>query len=202
MNWARLIKRLRKKHFLKQEALADMIGVQQSSISRWENGLSIPGQRARKAFQDILANARLNSSTDNVLKHQVRCSENMVLIDRSSIFQGASLKFCRAYKRPVEDIVGKRHNEKMLDDGESLYLLDKHLRKDNIVFAKLLNGGWDEKGNLLYTISDITPTVTSKGDMLLLLTSQFISKETFNSNKRQYNGQLKLWTLDELDSLA
>ncbi|MBA7561361.1 hypothetical protein ES708_02998 [subsurface metagenome] len=46
---------LRKKIGFKQEDMAGMIGVDRNTLSRWENGKSIPHKVFRKKMEEILA---------------------------------------------------------------------------------------------------------------------------------------------------
>ncbi|MDY0214463.1 MAG: helix-turn-helix domain-containing protein [Bacilli bacterium] len=48
MNYPRLIKRLRASLFLSQTDLAEILGTNKVSVSRWENGKFIPSNKYKK----------------------------------------------------------------------------------------------------------------------------------------------------------
>jgi transcriptional regulator with XRE-family HTH domain len=55
--WPRLVKRLRFLSTLKQADLAEKLGVDQTSVSRWERGLSAPDFPVQKRLRDMLRRA-------------------------------------------------------------------------------------------------------------------------------------------------
>lgn len=48
MNYPRLIKRLRTSLFLSQSDLAEILGTNKVSVSRWENGKFLPSNKYKK----------------------------------------------------------------------------------------------------------------------------------------------------------
>ena len=52
MTWAEVIKATRRACGLKQAALAEVIGTDQATVSRWERGLNEPAEGAKKAYLD------------------------------------------------------------------------------------------------------------------------------------------------------
>lgn len=52
--WGGLIQNLRRSHGLSQRQLAESLGVDQSSISRWERGDGLPGIRLRRQMRDMM----------------------------------------------------------------------------------------------------------------------------------------------------
>ncbi len=52
--WPRLIKRIRFLSSLKQADLAEELGVDQTSVSRWERNLCIPETPVQKRLRDML----------------------------------------------------------------------------------------------------------------------------------------------------
>jgi len=51
--WPRKIKRIRKKHGLTLQQLADLIGVTHVAVLFWERGKRQPGGPARKALEKL-----------------------------------------------------------------------------------------------------------------------------------------------------
>ncbi|MGE4373791.1 MAG: helix-turn-helix transcriptional regulator [Xanthobacter sp.] len=57
MDFAQRLKTWRRLNNIKQAALADMLGVSQSSISFWENGRDLPSVAYRKRITDLMADS-------------------------------------------------------------------------------------------------------------------------------------------------
>jgi len=66
-NWPSLIKAFRKTHGLKQEVLAILLGVDQTTISRWERGRDRPSLSMQKRLRD-----RMWKREDSALEASVR----------------------------------------------------------------------------------------------------------------------------------
>lgn len=76
------LRRLRRAAGTKQEALATQLGVNQATISRWENGALTPDPGVQRSVMDVLAQTRGN---DTALKRLVENSADCVhLIDDAS----------------------------------------------------------------------------------------------------------------------
>lgn len=76
------LKRLRRARCVKQFALADMLNVKQSTVSRWEAGLQVPNERLQRKALQLLFD---NSSDDPALRRLVETSQSAThLIDDAS----------------------------------------------------------------------------------------------------------------------
>lgn len=51
--WPRVIRTLRRRENMTQQALADRLGVDQTSVSRWERGTDLPALRQRRKLRDM-----------------------------------------------------------------------------------------------------------------------------------------------------
>ncbi|MGV6803661.1 MAG: helix-turn-helix domain-containing protein, partial [Ruegeria sp.] len=80
--FGRRLKRLRRANGLKQDALAHLVGVDQTTVSRWESGIQTPEAEMQSRAFSALANAR---SDDSALKRLVQLSrECLHLVDEAS----------------------------------------------------------------------------------------------------------------------
>lgn len=73
-----LLKDWRKAHGIKQESLAAILGVSQSAISHWENGLDIPHRRLVGRIVDMITDA----------------SKDRLFVDRLAIQQTDTIRAC------------------------------------------------------------------------------------------------------------
>lgn len=58
MNWAILIREIRRARGLKQEAAADLFGVRQATLSRWESGTATPTVAMQARITELLREER------------------------------------------------------------------------------------------------------------------------------------------------
>jgi transcriptional regulator with XRE-family HTH domain len=70
MNWINLIKQFRLNRNLSQMELAELCGVQQATVSRWESGKHIPDRATRDRLRTILRS--LDSKSDQAIIRSVR----------------------------------------------------------------------------------------------------------------------------------
>ncbi|KPP81543.1 MAG: hypothetical protein HLUCCA04_07030 [Oceanicaulis sp. HLUCCA04] len=69
--WPRMIRALRGRENLTQEALAGYLGVDQTSVSRWERGRDLPALRQRRRIRDLYRR-NAGGKQDQVTRARVR----------------------------------------------------------------------------------------------------------------------------------
>jgi DNA-binding XRE family transcriptional regulator len=67
--WPTLLREYRKRQGLKQEALAYLLGVHQSSVSRWESGGDVPSIGQQKRLRDMLRQELAVDPVVTLLRH-------------------------------------------------------------------------------------------------------------------------------------
>ncbi len=88
--WEGLIKRYRRVNGLTQAALAELLGVEQATVSRWERGNHAPDLGTQRRLRDLLS--RSSVANDCVIYHRVRCSLSPIKIaDQNGRNHAASL---------------------------------------------------------------------------------------------------------------
>jgi transcriptional regulator with XRE-family HTH domain len=95
MNWADLIKQFRASRGLNQVNLAELCGVQQATVSRWEAGKHIPDRATRNRFRAILR--AQDSKSDRAIVQSVRYAHTcagLTLADPQRVIE-ASFGGCR-----------------------------------------------------------------------------------------------------------
>ena len=71
--WSRLLRALRAQQGMSQRDLAGLLGVEQSTISRWERGAETPSLRRRRLIRDIVRR-NLGDRHDRMLQLRVKHS--------------------------------------------------------------------------------------------------------------------------------
>lgn len=83
------LRRVRIANGLTQADLAEQLGVEQATISRWEQGKQIPGESTQDRIRNLLFRGRV--AQDALLFHQVRTTPNgRILFSREGVILAAS----------------------------------------------------------------------------------------------------------------
>lgn len=94
-DWPAHIRRFRRQHAMKQAALAELIGVDQATVSRWEAGRIVPPIRIQHRLRDLIGRA---VPDDALLRHWIDTAVNsMMLSDPSFVITAASAAFERQH---------------------------------------------------------------------------------------------------------
>lgn len=172
--WGSHIRRYRRAQSLSQAELAEKLGVEQATISRWERGFHEPDLKFRRRLQDLLLTRSTRS--DEVLFHRVSCSPFAVKIsDRFAKNMAAS--------KPAATIHGVAQSLLAEFDYRPLFseMLSNHWSKaveagffdGNIASVHVYND-WNpaDGGRARYCASTWTPATLSDDEIALI--SEFI----------------------------
>lgn len=89
MEWAREIRRFRQLNGLKQFALADVLNVDQATVSRWERGVQIPDIATQMRLRTLIQQGM--PLHDRLIRHLVRHAPGLAgLLDREARILEAS----------------------------------------------------------------------------------------------------------------
>lgn len=105
MNWATDMRRFRRLHGIKQVVLAEMLGVDQATVSRWENNKQTPDLAACRRLRDLLW--RMNTRVDvdaGLLLAAPFAARTIVRAD--NVIIGASRLVFERVKRDQADLLG------------------------------------------------------------------------------------------------
>lgn len=105
--WGQVVRDFRRLHAIKQTALAEMLGVDQATISRWERGQQTPESRARLELRALVHDLQASESR---LKSMVKnAATQSLLAKRDGIILVGSASYCAAHRVPQDEIVGRSH---------------------------------------------------------------------------------------------
>ncbi|MFI4976501.1 MAG: helix-turn-helix transcriptional regulator [Caulobacterales bacterium] len=93
---------------VKQQHAAELVGVSQSTISRWENGAQRPSDEQAARLADLLA-AKPDTASDRALLELVAGSAARVhlICDLSHRLLAASPARARDWRAPLQDLLGR-----------------------------------------------------------------------------------------------
>lgn len=116
--WGLWIRQLRAKHNLKQAALAEMVGVDQATVSRWEAGRTAPDAQMQGRIRALMGHRPF----DALLKHWIRTAiGGVALLNSSRTILAASDDYCSEHGVSFDDIVGTSCDPVFTDEGEILW---------------------------------------------------------------------------------
>jgi len=113
--WANRLIWFRRFRGLKQLALAQLLEVDQATVSRWERGQTVPHLRGRQRLHDLL---RATTGDDALLKHAVAAAIGEVVLSSSEdVIIAASRAYGAANGIAADEIAGKSMRPMFLGDS-------------------------------------------------------------------------------------
>lgn len=104
-DWGAQLRRFRRLRALKQAALAEMVGVDQATISRWESGRQSPDLAMQQRLRDLMR--RIEPREEVLLKHWINTSVGYtVLCDEDRIIRAASPSYCNIHGLSPTEVLG------------------------------------------------------------------------------------------------
>lgn len=102
-----MLRRWRLLHRVKQAHAAELFGVTQSTVSRWESGVLALDPLAHAKLEKLLA-ARLNTAADQALARMVRESSRPVhlMCDLTHRLLACSSSRAAQFTRPLSELIG------------------------------------------------------------------------------------------------
>lgn len=105
--WPRRLRSFRDRNGLSQAALADILGVNQKTVSRWERGEDTPSLALRQRLRDLMRR-RQTDRRDRALVMRVRNScWPQTLLTRGAVFLEANAAALVEAGLPFEDLRGR-----------------------------------------------------------------------------------------------
>lgn len=196
--WDGLIRRYRKVNGLTQAALAELVGVEQATISRWERGNHDPDLNTQRRLRDLIARSTIVN--DCMVFHRIRASLAAVkLADRQGRNHAASVRAAALHGVPPGKL--QTFDYRMLFTE----ILEQQWREatsigffaGDIASVTVVNP-WRPAGkaDLRYSECCWTPAVLSDGDVLLV--SEILEiDETAYRTARDVN-PMRIVSMDDL----
>ena len=91
---------------LKQAAFAELIGVDQATISRWESGRQSPDLAMQQRLRDLMR--RIDPGEEVLLRHWINASVGYtVLVDEDRVIRAASPSYCSIHGVSATEVLGR-----------------------------------------------------------------------------------------------
>lgn len=126
MEWAASIRRLRQANGWKQAALAELMGVDQATVSRWERGLQIPEVTMRRKLVELMR-SRL-PELDRLQLVSIQASPNPAMaFDHGLRVLAASAQAAAMHDLTPAEMVGESLSNRLSPDlVQALELAERH----------------------------------------------------------------------------
>ena len=104
MKWTHLVKQFRLSRGLNQSGMAELCGVQQATVSRWESGKHFPDRATRNRLKAILSvqDSKLDQTIIGSVRYAHTCAG--LTLDLSRVIE-ASLGMCRLQAACRADVI-------------------------------------------------------------------------------------------------
>jgi transcriptional regulator with XRE-family HTH domain len=105
MDWPAQLRRFRRNNLLKQATLAEMLGIDQATISRWETGRIAPPLSAQRRIRDLIG---YHSAGDTLLRHWIDTTVNPVVLSNGTYeIVAASAAYEKGHGLPPRTAAGR-----------------------------------------------------------------------------------------------
>lgn len=103
------LKQIRKQYGLSQTHVAELLGVNQTTVARWESGQMALTHQRRCELIDLFMNKR--GRIDRVVEQVIKGHPHVSVFDASDRFLYTSEQLAREAKQNRSDIIGRRHED-------------------------------------------------------------------------------------------
>lgn len=199
-DWAAQLRRFRRLRAIKQAALAEMLGVDQATISRWESGRQLPDLGIQRRLRALMQGA--GSRDETLIGHWVDAAVgNTLLVDAARSMRAASPEF-RGLHGLESGALGGTALPMFGEEMEALWweavkrgFFEGELASVTVVSRfNLLSGERREvPGHSLWT-----PIHLSSGEVLQRIDVRTLGEAEFRPAREQNGGPIRLVGIDEL----
>lgn len=176
-SWSQLLKNLRQREGLSQDALAQILGVNQTTVSKWERQQDVPSMRMRRRIQEFI---RRSSSglQDRLLRIRVRQGFfPQTLLQTGAVFIEANSAVTQTAQLPYMDLRGQSIYGKFGDAADAI------------------TQAWEDLGIFKGEISlsmAVVPMINGDGDVTYIQTQDF----------PYFSSDGEIWSVSELRVIA
>lgn len=179
------LRRYRILNGLTQADFADLIGVSQATLSRWENGSQAPDIKMRRKVHDLIF--RKQPKQDHMINNFVRFSRRKrALINHDYVFLAVSTPLARAIGSTPDRLVGSSHRDRMSDEAKPFIetMTNAGFFRGSIAFGQYAVRIDAENGEPFCAIEQVFPFFLSDGSVVAMIEVEIIDEETFAAYAR------------------
>ncbi|MCG8440865.1 MAG: helix-turn-helix domain-containing protein, partial [Caulobacterales bacterium] len=168
MNWPETIRRFRRVRGLKQAALADLLNVDQSTISRWEQGRDTPNLGAQRILRRFITSP-MSHDRDGWLRLLVRKAGFSAVLDRGLRVRESSDDLLSALALQRADVLERRVFDVGVDGLECLQAVKDDGFFDGATGVCVTAATMITRRAAFEAFVDLFPVVTGGSDTLMLI---------------------------------
>lgn len=192
--WPLLIRSYRKENGLKQDALADLLHVDQTTVSRWERGIDTPSLAMQKRLRDIMW-TREDSALDIALRMTRTAFSRASIVAPGTKIVEVSQPQAQHFEttpsdmrgRLMRDFYGSDYYEAYMEPLGALGIYSGEVTRIDLI-TKTNRSQADEQ----YSHTTITPMLTASG-IFAVSQSRSVSEEFAQTQPRR-----QIYRFDEL----
>lgn len=200
-DWASQLRRFRRVRAIKQAALAEMLGVDQATVSRWESGRQAPDLGIQRRLRALMQGTGARDET--LVAHWVTAAVgDSVLLDATRTIRAASGPFCRRHRIEPAGVAGRSAIPLFGPEPDSLWwqavehgFFEGELASVSVVSRFQLLGDTERS---IPVEALWTPIPMSSGEILQRIDSLTLSDEGFSQALHRLGGPLRITSLDDL----
>lgn len=200
--WPNLIKQLRRRAGLSQAALAEELGVQQASVSRWENGHDLPSLRLRRRMRTML-----QTSNASCLKQQLQIRMAYAPSPMSIVGPGARfLDFSRSFAAETGTVVEVLRGNRIYGQfGETVDVTTETWEKSGIfggeiAFTLTVLAFKNAAGQMVHLKNFDTPYLLDDDEIVTICETRRIEKIAYDEHIMTYGSPVFFLSYDELEN--
>ena len=193
-DWPFLIQTYRKENGLKQDALAYLLSVDQTTISRWERGKDTPSLAIQKRLRDLFLTKEDSALVAATRMVRSAFGRATITIPGTKIIE-VSDSYAERFQASRNDMKGALMRHFVGDDFYERYMVpvgDIGIYSGEIARVDYVAPVTFDDGSSGYSQSSVVP-VFSSGAVYTVSQSQFISEQIFQSRP-----SVRIYRFDEL----
>lgn len=188
--WIDMLRQYRRNNGINQSMLAEKLGVDQTTISRWERGCDIPGYAMQRRIRDLLRH-EIDSRQELTLRARVRHSVwPATIVRRGAIFVECNESALREIGLPGDDLRGESiygHFGPNTDDITERWER-AGIFNGEIALTITINQLETGPGRSVYLRTMDTPHITVGGEIWCVCELQRIAETTFSRLRSEFGG--------------
>jgi len=186
---------------LKQTAFAELIGVDQATISRWESGRQSPDLAMQQRLRDLMR--RIDPGEEVLLRHWINASVGYtVLCDEDRVIRAASPSYCSIHGVSATEVLGRSTIPTFTAELErALWLaVDRGFFEGEVASATVVarTNALSGKPRDIAGISVWTPVPLTDGRVLRRVDRIALSEEQFATARAENGGLVRIVMMADL----
>lgn len=186
---------------MKQATLAELVGVDQATVSRWERGRQSPDLGMQQRLRDLMR--RIDPREEVLLKHWINASVGFtVLCDDHRIIRAASPSYCQIHGVSPAEVLGLSTIPAFTAELEQVLwkVVERGFFEGDVAsvtIAERVNALSGRERNIP-GLSVWTPIPLSDGQILCRVDRIALSDEQFEAARSQNSGAVRIVMMSDL----